>query len=225
MESLYKSLNIGGVDFIYQLVLMMPLLVFTFRKGNRMLRILSVVTMVVFIMTIVVSEYTTALIFAFASVLLFFFPKNISGKRLLGVLLGMSFVLLIVLYVVDIFSILATMFGEKTDVAEKLQDISNHIHGMGYGEGDYDVRMGKWTKSLEAFASSPIYGTSHVGGGHSYLLDHLAKYGIIGVVMLIIVFKNLFKLSVRKFNHTSFHSTILFLFFVELVVYYLKNYL
>ena len=221
----YKLMNIGGVDFIYQLVLMFPLLIYAIRQGSKKIRIVSIVAIVVFLMTILISEYTTALIFALSSSLLFLMPANASGKKLMTTTIGIIIVLLTAVYVFDIFGFMASTFEERTAVAERLQDISNHINGVSYAGGDYDSRLDKWTISLEAFFSSPIYGTGHEGGGHSYILDHLAQYGMIGMIILIIIFNRMFKLSVRKYEHSVLYSTLFFVFIAELGLTLLNPYI
>ena len=70
----FQKYNIGGFDVIYSLALATPLTAISFKLLPKMRKVFPVLIMILFISAIISSQYTTALICALASVLLFFIP-------------------------------------------------------------------------------------------------------------------------------------------------------
>ena len=214
LYAFYKALNIGGVEFIYQLVLMIPLLIYMIKQSIKS-AVLGSLLAFCFISTIIISEYTTALVFSIASVLLFFIREEKNFKKLIITLVFVLSFSYVLIYYVDIFDILSNIVPSGS-VAERLSDISTSIHGGSVSGGDLDKRQYHWNTSIDMFFSSPIWGTGKYGGEHSFWLDHLAKYGSIGIILSFIVIRKMYQLTIKEFHNTPFLNYMLFILFAEI---------
>ena len=212
---MYQSFNIGGVEFVYQLVLLVPLLIYVIRCSKFWGKLLAVAILVIFAAVIYISEYTTALIFALLAFILFLIPKGFSSKQLLRMGIVVALIAFVLVYVIDIFSIVSNLV-EGSGVAERLQDVSNMVHGKKIdSSGDLDARGSLWSESVNNFLSSPIWGTGK-SGGHSYLLDHLGMFGLIGALLQYVLFKKMNVLAIRPYKGSPFYITLLVVFLMEL---------
>jgi hypothetical protein len=82
-----------------------------------------------------------------------------------------------------------------------------------------DAREEKYRKSISSFINNPVGNWNFASsGGHSYIFDTLAKYGILGLLLLIISFKIIYANYVKPLqsSYVYGYAIISFLIFIFL---------
>lgn len=219
LYSLYTGMNIGSFTFVYALVLILPLLLCLVR--NKMINvIIGIVALIMVVMTILVTEYATALIFMIVAFTSFIFPKKFGAKHIFLTIAIVAILFVSVKsYVGQAFQILATNL-ESEMLAVRFQSLSDmFLEGEKSLEGDIEARADVYTDSIEAFEDSPIWGGSNkTVGGHSYILDNMGKYGIFGLVAMIIMYSTLYRLYIKPYKCQTYFGYILLSFFIAMVL-------
>lgn len=185
-RELYRSINIGGYGFIFSLVfILMPiLLLIKYQKAHRLL--LFVCT-ILFVATIAVSAYMTAIIFC-ALMLVFTLVKN---KKVMRILVTLGLVAIIVwLFKEQILSILISL-GEMTGadiLIKRAQQLLTGTYFLDAG-ADQNNRLTIFQNALLNWMDSPIvgnmFGADHLvyrRSGHSEMLGYLEKWGLFASV-------------------------------------------
>ncbi len=179
------SLKYGGFDFIYGLVVIYVGILVVFVNGKERIsqakKIVMVLLMILFALTIIVSGFSTA----FALILLatiFIVPKTLKTKiTLIGMLAFFVYVIPGIL----------TSFIESIPYMPKItSDRLNELilSFSGQGSSDYLTEEGQrfdrimW--SIDAFKAHPLMGVLASGGRepighHTEWIDQLARYGLI----------------------------------------------
>lgn len=208
----YSWLNIGGYDFVYIVVLLYPILILA-HKLKKIKAITFWIAVVLIFTLVVLSEYTTALILITLSSVLYFMGKNLTARQLL--LLGISFFILL-FFLWPVFSKfllwVAGLFNSET-LNERLTALAGGITGLENAESN---RLALYRTSLEGFMSSPVFGrilgAETTNGGHSFILDSLANYGIIGGIVLVISYRNIYKTFFKPFSSEQSYGFVLWAF-------------
>ena len=192
LQSYYRY-NIGGFDFVYTIVLLVPYMVYCIKTGKGIARLFYIVFLVAILYTVVMASYTTALLCSIIGMMTFFIPGNLSIRKVVQymtvfVLLALLFKEILPLF----FNWLAESIGEG-EIATRLYDLSAAISGENLAEdSDISSRQELYTTEWHNFLSSPIWGTFKLFGGHSFLLGILSYYGIIGALMSFAFLKQLY---------------------------------
>lgn len=226
LMAVYSGMNIGGFDFIYMLVAFMPFLINLLRLYSKpRIRILVGMVIVIFYVTIFKSEYSTAILLSLLSLSVLFLPQKMSMQRLL--FRTMMLLLFIILFA-SILSPLLKMFSQNIDsydVSIRMNELSDLLDGKQvYGDSDTSSRLSKWEKSLIYFMDSPIIGTGTIGGGHSVILDHMSKYGLLGLLMVILQFKALNNIILKPLKNTNYYNAVLLMYFICIVMCLVNTY-
>lgn len=219
---LYNNLNIGGFEFVYTLMLICPLLVYYIRIKRW--RKLSLCALIGALLVIIKTEYTTALLCFILSLMCFFIPRQNGARFVLRLFLGgvVAFFLLKAL-MGGILLWLSEMIDSET-VSIRLQDIASLLNESLASSRDMDVekRQELYAMDWEAFLKNPLFGNGYAKGGHSFVLGNLSKYGLIGLGLMMIVFKSIFKYSIRKYRITNIYPYILYCFALQLIIAFLN---
>ena len=216
---LYKSMNIGDFHFVYFITLSIPLLIGLI-KQKVVSRFWSSLVLALFVITIYFTSYTTALLIALLALSLLFVSSQmnykttrlLAGVLVLSVVIGSSFVN-------DLLNFIADLALTK-DVSSRLMDVSAYISGEEMdSEGDMIIRVSKFQKSLISFYSNPILGTwdKQSVGGHSYLLDNLALFGLLGFLSIYIMYKKIYIAILKNNKNKSWFGFIYVSFLLSLV--------
>lgn len=210
LMALYQSYNMGTFSFVYTIVILFPLILYMLRcYGKKRLHYFIIGLVVVAV--IIKTEYTTALILLLSSFMLFLLPKNFSFRQL--TLLSIGFVVIVLAYSTLLPSILRLIaeFSGSEQVAERLTSISEVRTGGGLDDNsDLSQRVELWTESWKLFTNNLLLGTGNESGGHSFILDNMAKYGLLGFISVIIVFRKMFKMCVKKYKSYEVYGYALF---------------
>lgn len=220
MVPLYKSLNIGGFDFIYSLVLISPLLVYTIlRSKKKYYKLLAILVYIGLFLLVIKAQFTTAVLCYVLSSLCFLM-KNQKSSRTFWFLLVIGGLFVIFRGIIgDILIDISGSF-ESANISNRFEDIGHVIQGeeTTSSSADIDSRQIKYGMAWDAFCSSPIWGTGKGVGGHSFILGYMAKYGIIGLGLVIYLFMRIYGFMVRPLRGSILYNCMFFIFFLQIIM-------
>jgi len=224
LYALYMSLNIGSFSFIYALVLLTPLLIYAI-KDKLIKRWIGLVALLMVLMAVVYSDYTTALLCILISIIILFaFPKQLKTKHFVIMVVVTVVIMIASAWLLTPFlDVLGNLIGGEFTSA-RLQELSSFsANEQSYMEGDMGARSDLYLKSINSFLSSPVWGSSSAQvGGHSYVFDNMAKFGLIGIVGMIMMFWAVFKRFYAPFKRQKWYGHILFSFFMVILLAFLN---
>lgn len=207
------NLNIGGFGFVYSNVLITVILImlikFRSEIQNKFLLLFAVILLVLIFASIIATEYTTALLLFMFSMMLLPFSKVFTIKKVFTV-----FAILAILafalkpLIVDGLDFASQVIPSET-VSVRLSDLSSSIDGKeNTDEDDIEIRKNKYQQSKDLFTSSPLgtWGTKADIGGHSYVLDNIAKYGLLGIFFIWLMLKRIYQLYLLPYKNKPFYG-------------------
>ena len=217
---LYHSLNIGGFDFIYSLVLLVPLFIFLikYKSTNFSIKFLSITSIVGLVLVVLKSEYTTALLCLLLGISCFFIISKKGDISFLPTLVCVViFFIIFDTSVGSLFYYLSSQIGSEI-VSSRLEGLADIINGYNSNEIDIDKRQDLYLLDLNLFLSSPIWGVGKAEGGHSFILIYLAKFGFIGLTLLVYFFRKLFDYSIKPFFNSPIYSYLIIIFILQIIL-------
>ena len=225
LYAFYMSKNIGSFAFIYALVLLLPLLIYVIRN-KKINRLIGYLVLVMVSLTIIKSDYTTALLCMLISIIvLFVFPKQLKTRHYsMLTILTIILVLTSSQYISSILNNLSGVFNSEV-VSERLQQLSDYsLNEEGYFlEGDLDDRSELYKISLNSFLQSPLTGSSSAKiGGHSFVFDNMGAFGLIGILGMIVMYYTIFKCFFAPFKQQKWFGHILFSFLLAILLAFLN---
>lgn len=217
----YQRLNIGGFDVVYSLSLAILLAAIVFKKKKGVIKLGVLLIAILFLMAVIKTEYSTALIFALVSFLFFFIPLN-SNFRTIVVYGFLLFGFVILWESFDFFSFISSLSGSDA-VGNRMNDLSDFFQGNELEEGsDVLGRYERYMLSLKGFFSSPIFGSiltsNNMVGGHSFILDNLSRYGLIGLFSLWYMYSSVYKLNIKLYAKLDFYYFAVAIFIIYLLL-------
>ena len=214
----YEMRNIGGYSFVYTMVLLYPFVVLAF-KMKRLHIIPTVIVTVIAYSVVVSASYSYAFLLLMVSTLLFFIPRNITLKRF--ILLILLFVLIVVLFrttVAAIISSVGAYLGNST-MTDKINAI---FLGKDAIEGFDDDRGALYMLSIRSFLNNPLYGNFFTGrnttGGHSFILDNLGNYGLIGAGLMLLMYSGIWRTFFRPIKGRPGYCFVFWAFIQPLIL-------
>ena len=183
-----KENNLGTYDFVYavpMVVTALTSLLYSMKSfGKRLLVVLIIGFMFLFLLS---AQYTLALLISIIGVALQVSTniKNLAVKLLLWlVFIGGLFLLPTVL------DYLANAV-ESEQMAVRLKELASFF-GSGDASGyNLNGRLELYGRTIKAFFKSPIIGNKKLGfDGHATLLTVPADIGILGLIGLVVLFRN-----------------------------------
>ena len=215
---LFNRINLGGYNFIYTAILLYPAVIFAFKQ--KKLRLIWAVLLSILMLSLALnSGYTTAFLLWIATTSMFFFPRNLK-KRWVLVLLIATIVGIVIFFSFFSSGIKSlSKMVDNEDISYRLEALSGGSEGI---EASDDNRILFYRASMEAFLNSPFFGAmisgGYVGGGHSFILDFLAYYGLIGAVLLIVMYRIIYVNFYKPFEHLPGYGYIFWMFLQALVL-------
>ena len=206
----YLSLNIGGFDLAYTIVLLIPFFCYLYKyshdyRYSYALKLILVFLIVFSEYCILQMEYTTAFLLSILALTSLFTTKrtNISNYITFLFLLALVFC-----FSNDILAQLLKHMSETFDSEEfsaRFYDLSRSLTGQTTSDiSDVDARQEAYSKSFNAIMANPLgtwFSQTKVGG-HSFILDYIAKYGFVGlgliVYLLYVVYSSMLKPYIGK---------------------------
>lgn len=219
---LYDMQNIGGYSFVYIVVLLYPILILSY-KLKRIKLPTAILLAILVLLTIVYTEYTTALLlFAITSIL--FFTKSTLSSR--GAVIIAIFTLLFLLFFSDFIAEFLRWLGNTVGseaISMRLNALAGGRSGLEHSE---DNRLELYQMSINHFLNHPIFGTLFesykVNGGHSFVLDNLASFGLFGGVLMFLMYKGVFKRFLLPYKGKTGFGYIVW-FFIQAIILSIVN--
>ena len=215
---MYNYVNLGGYDFVYICVLLYPLVIFAY-KQKRLHLILAIIASALVLALTLNAGYTTALLLWLATTAMFFLPPKLDKR---GVLILLILTILAIVLFFTSFSPaikgLAKLIKNE-DISYRLNALSGGSEGIRASEDD---RISLYEMSLTSFIKSPLFGNALRGrgasGGHSFILDFAAQYGLIGIILLIVMYRVIFVRFYKPFERVQGYGYILWMFLQTLIL-------
>ena len=220
MTSLYLAMNIGGFGFIYNVVLLIPIIIGLYRL--RLLNIfLSLSMLALFYLVIEKSQFTTALLISILFMPLLIWRKFLTRTTAIRYFFFVALVIMMANTVLpSLLNVLSdTLSGDATK--GRLTELSGYLSsGETSDMTDIDARQNHYTKSLDAFLSSPIIGSfdKTTIGGHSLLFDTLGLYGLVGLFLYIVSWKKVFTSYLKPIRNKPWYGYFFIVFAVAILL-------
>lgn len=199
---IYLRMNIGGYDFIYGLVLLIPLFWWMRnRETSRFRKIVYTVALVLDVLCIYSSQYTIALICVVVTFLMIWMLKNRKNASI-------ATAILIVFLLCNGLDLLSQLFRWASQhigmdyVSDRLMQVSQLLGGHSINTGTSDKRIMHYKEQLATFSHAPLFGknifdfTRSAVSGHSLILDIMGAGGVFATGLLVLLFRGLYKTSV-----------------------------
>lgn len=194
---MYSWMNIGGYGFVYSMVLLYPFVVLAFKMKRLRLIPMILITVVMFV-TVISAEYTYAFMLMMITALMLILPRDISIKRF--ILLMLVFTLAVFLFRTTVAAIISAI-GDYLGNSAMTDKINVIFLGKESVEGFDDDRGALYMLSIESFLKNPLFGSLPSGnaltGGHSFILDNLARFGLVGGGLMIFMYRGIWRVFFR----------------------------
>jgi O-antigen ligase len=242
----YYAKNIAGFSFTYMIPIIIPTLFSIYKeKKIKLFTLISIIA--VFIYFVQLTQYTIALISVFIAISSLFFARNYSPKKIIiiGLIIILVFIFLKPLISNLFFYIAAN--NSSMDISIRFTALAEKLIGGESNSEAYLLREAAYNTSLNSFISSPIFGSmlssSYKIGGHSFILDMIASFGLIGIAALFLMYRQINRFLYKPFKSNRYYgfmmwSLLLSIFlsilntsanifaigmFVSMSAYYLQN--
>ncbi len=216
----YYARNIGGFTFIYSLVVLHPIFICVLRSLKRLL--LCVALSILFGLCIFESKYAIASLTFMISCLSYFIPVGINAK------FTKQRVYFVLLFLVTAFflapNILLWLSEQEifADISDKLESLAFLLQGKETSLENTLARQEVYEVSWEAFLSAPILGTrlssTGISGGHSYILDTMAYWGLAGLAVILFVLKRIARFYRQIAAKTTVYLFVMMSFVLAIVL-------
>lgn len=208
LYAMKTSLNVGSFNTVYGAATLIPIAILIMKYRNELfdkyyMRIASILSPFFFLYFIYTSQFTIALAGSILLMCTLFCPKCITPsffKR--SILVGLVTAFFINSMVPLILHTVADSI-ESPIMADRLDGIALTFEGdEDTGSEGTERRKEVYMKSLSTILDTFFMGTWNENGigGHSYILDHIARYGLVGVLLLIIFYKGIINQFYQPFR-------------------------
>lgn len=216
----YKLKNVGSFDFIYSLLLLIPMIFgyikasFSHSRNNSLFHLVFLLLMIA---CVLMSNFTTALLLLFLDIMLIFLVgRKMTLKK---------FVFLSVAALVIAPALLVIFIQQMVYLTDSIYAADKLTGLLGVSAGSEDIgevytRTELIQASINSFFSNPIFG---VGGWypisgvpnpkigyHSEFIDEFARYGLIGAGPLLLFFRNIFSVIYKQNGNKEFYRNLVF---------------
>ena len=193
--------NIGGYGMVYMNVMLLPITFYSLQVNKGKIKLAAIILFVLQIVYIFLAQYTYAMVYTLLMLVMWFFAKIIykcSRKKLsYGYCQIISLVILISLvFVKDIllsFAIYVSDMLTMSNISFSLNSLNEALKGTLITE---NTRLIAYQTSIQGITQSPWLGSlinsNFQLGLHSDVLDAISAFGIIGSLVLYVLFKLLF---------------------------------
>jgi len=194
--STYYKLGAGSYSLINSgFLLIIPLSYCIKYSKNAKYNLFICIFMFIDIASAIVTNWATAIIFSFLSIL----SAILIHKRL-----DKAFIIVIALFICALsinlnIDLIVRKFEasniKNPQVYERMSDIIYSIAGID-NTGDLSIRKDLYSISITTLENNIITGSLKAPvGGHAFFIDYAARYGLIGLTLLALTYTSVLKLS------------------------------
>ena len=217
----YDWANIGGYSFVYFVVLTYPMVIYGYKRKKIHVIFLIIFAILTFIL-IVNSGYTIALLLFTVSSVFAFFKRDLKVADVILIILISAIVILLLFQLfAELLNSIANVIDNKT-IASRLRDLAGGKEGLEQSE---DNRLELYLISFTSFLKSPLFGGifgSYKVGGHSFILDSLSRYGLVGGAVLFFVYRMLYRTFFKPLKSKTGYGYV-FWTFIQVLILSLLN--
>lgn len=205
---IYSKMNIGGFNLVYMIPVILPIIVAMF--FSKKIKLISLLLFTLPLMYFVYqAQYTTAIISLVTVIISLFVFYKYSHLKL--ILVSFVIVPVVLLFGSQFFVVFQEVADTQTyEVSERLNALIEFVQGGKTESITITGREEKFSKSLNSFVSSPIIGArvynANAVGGHSFILDILGAYGLIGIFALYIFYRQIFHIFYRAYKKQHYYG-------------------
>ena len=165
------------------------------------------------------SQYTTGIISLIFVIISLFIFYNYSIKKL--ILLSFSVLLIFLLFWPMFFDQFQEIANAQTyEVSTRLNALIDLSQGKNNNSETLVGRQTVYMKSIITFISSPILGeaifTPDSDGGHSFILDFLASFGLIGIIALYLFYVHILRNFYKSYKIQPYYGYMILSFSISL---------
>lgn len=215
--------NIGGYSFVYAAVLLYPATIIAFKRRRIRLIFALIPAVLLFTMSIQ-AEYALSLTLLVFTSALFFIKRNLTQKGFFR--LAVLFFATIIFFSSMLVALL-NYVGRMTGNEEMTQKLTAIFSGQDSLNSLEDNRFSLYMYSLDLFIKNPIFGTyfsgNHVTGGHSFILDSLAHYGVVGAVLLFLMYRAIYKTFYQPFCEKDGYGFVIYAFLLPPILSFINT--
>ncbi|MDY6366922.1 MAG: hypothetical protein SPL13_00160, partial [Clostridia bacterium] len=213
---LYNLMNIGGYEFVYIITFLYPAFIYGVKRKKIPLFVIIIYAIADFFL-ILNAGYTIALMLFFVSTAFLFFKRNLKVIEIFLILiLAIIFVYIFFPLFSDLLLALSKAIDNK-DISERLAAMAGGKEGLDQLD---DNRVELYLISLNSIVQSPIFGGMFVTtriGGHSFIIDFVAQYGLLGLLALIFIYRAVYEKFYQPYKNMKGYGYIFWSFLQVLI--------
>lgn len=207
-KSYLESMGLYGVcnvNHIYAFVCAVPILDYLLENVKKpVVKVLFFVFTLMTVLLVLRSGYTSSLLILLAYLFYKLFMRRNKIASYFALVIAAA-IFLVVAKEIGLFRILADTISNES-VKERFILIDSFLRGSSIS-GDLLIRVGGYSKGIEGFLKSPLLGNAIFGNriisGHSFLIDLLSDWGLLGFSLYITFLHQTFKRLSRCFLYHS----------------------
>ncbi len=206
----YYPLNIGGFSFIYTLTLLHPMVI-CLAKYRKIPFAVAILFSVFSGLCVFESAYTTAALIFLLSCIAYFFPRRATSRNWVRSLAVIGIFVLILVTILPVLLEQIATWDILSASSDKLTDLANLLQGREASSGgDVAGRMRHYQMSWDVFCNNIVFGATLIGsnasGGHSYILDLMANWGLLGLGCLAWCYGGIYITFYHPYRQTRAYS-------------------
>lgn len=215
-----QRLGIANYGMIHGIPTLLPIFVYLFKKEKTLfLKILWSSLIAVFYYLIIVSGFGTALILSTFILIASILVSENKRKNLLlfGILIFIGALFINKEFIIYSLDQVKGYFVDSA-IYDKIVDIQYSIQTNDF-EGQLNTRGNLYADSWNTFSKYPIFGSAQQSdaGGHLFVADFLAWFGLVGTLPLILFFYSSFRrIYLMIENHQKIYYILTLLPFIIL---------
>ncbi|MBQ0083195.1 MAG: O-antigen ligase family protein [Clostridiales bacterium] len=196
----YKLTNIGTIGTVFASVILIIMACYILKNfQNIFYKILAIAAIVINSVYVITAGSFINLIALCIGIIAFFYYVQLKSvkSKLLAIFLGFMLLVLFILFIDYIGDLVSNISGINQFYQTRLKDLFSYSSGGG-GE-TLSGRIDRYILSVKTFCRVPIFGVGMVYdaeytrvGMHSEVFDFAARYGIVGIVFLVLLLKEFF---------------------------------
>lgn len=209
---IYMRKNIGGYDISYMLS-GLNVIMFIMKKNRLVSKKLYYCFIALSVLFLVSAQFTMALLLFAISIGVLLMTIN-NPKRIFFSCIICIAVFLVSLYVLPDILVMLAKYVPGSDLKIRLLEVSQVLSGVDViSMHALSSRIAVYEQSIKVLKEYFIVGNVFFGeslGGHSYILDFLAQYGLFGCGLLIVTLKRIYTMFGRDLKKLGIWQSIAF---------------
>lgn len=215
---LYSWHNIGGYEFVYMVVLLYPIVILAHKRGK--INLLTTILISASILALAIySEYTTALLLFIITSVLHFMKRDLKPGHIV-------FMAIVSIVAITFFNDFFVGLIEKLSDTVESETMSERLEALAGGqkglEESEDNRLELYMMSINTFLKHFFMGTFVLGysnmGGHSFILDSLANYGLLGGFFVFSMYRKIYSTFYLPYKDKMGYGYVLWVFIQAIVL-------